>query len=105
MTVRKEQQVEETHEEEEEKGEQETGDVATVQWPSVLKNYRLLSKICRENNYDMFLVEHKTKGKEFAMKVFMKDLVVENDEIEIVKNELEVLRKIYHPFLSCLEEF
>lgn len=51
----------------------------------------------------VFLVEHSTTKKTYAMKVIRKDIILENEQMENIQLEKDILRQIDHPFLVNME--
>lgn len=51
----------------------------------------------------VYLVEHATTRKLYAMKCIRKDIILENEQMENIQLEKDILRQIDHPFLVNME--
>lgn len=51
----------------------------------------------------VFLVECTKNGKLYAMKRLNKDVVLEKNQVENIKNEKEILFQADHPFVNSME--
>ena len=51
----------------------------------------------------VFLVEHQSTHKLYAMKCIRKDIILENEQMENIQLEKDILRQIAHPFLVNME--
>lgn len=51
----------------------------------------------------VYLVEHSTTHKLYAMKCIRKDIILENEQMENIQLEKDILRQIDHPFLVNME--
>ena len=72
-------------------------------WNPSLDHFNLLATVGKGNFAKVVLAKTKTDKKVFALKVFKKDFMLENDEVRSSMTEMKVLRKatrVQHPFIS-----
>ena len=51
------------------------------------------------------LCKHKSQGRFFAIKVFKKNDLTNNKQIEHIVNEIKILTFIKHPFIVRIKKF
>ena len=68
-----------------------------------LEDFELRKLIGKGTFGKVFLVEHKTTGKLYAMKCIRKDIIIENEQMENIQLEKDILYTIDHPFLVNME--
>jgi len=71
--------------------------------PATLEDFKIVKMIGKGTFGKVFLVEHKTTKKLFAMKCIRKDIILENEQMENIQLEKDILRQIDHPFLVNME--
>jgi len=68
-----------------------------------LQDFQIKKMIGKGTFGKVFLVEHVSTHRLFAMKVIRKDIVIENEQMENIQLEKDILRSIDHPFLVNME--
>ena len=68
-----------------------------------LEDFEIRKMVGKGTFGKVFLVEHATTKKLYAMKVIRKDIILENEQMENIQLEKDILRQIDHPFLVNME--
>ena len=68
-----------------------------------LQDFQIRKMIGKGTFGKVFLVEHVTTKKLYAMKCIRKDIILENEQMENIQLEKDILRSIDHPFLVNME--
>lgn len=68
-----------------------------------ISDFSIKRKLGKGSFGQVYLVEHKTSGKEYAMKILIKDKMKENDLVENSKVERIILSKLSFPFIVDLK--
>jgi len=69
----------------------------------VLQDFIIKSVIGRGSFGKVFLVQHKSDGKVYAMKSLRKDVILDFDQVESTLLEKKILLEADHPFLVGME--
>ena len=51
----------------------------------------------------VYMVQHKTSGKTYAMKSIRKDVVIDSEQLENLRLEKHIMLCVEHPFLISME--
>ena len=68
-----------------------------------LQDFVIQSVIGRGSFGKVFLVQHKSDGKVYAMKSLRKDVILDYDQVESTLLEKKILLEADHPFLVGME--
>lgn len=68
-----------------------------------LKDFNIKKVLDKGSFGKVFLVECTKNGKLYAMKRLNKDVVLEKNQVENIKNEKEILFEADHPFVNSME--
>jgi len=71
--------------------------------PAALEDFQIRKMIGKGTFGKVFLVEHASTHKLYAMKCIRKDIILENEQMENIQLEKDILRQIDHPFLVNME--
>lgn len=68
-----------------------------------LNDFEIKSVIGRGSFGKVFLVQHRTNQKVYAMKSLRKDVIIDYDQVESTLLEKKILLEADHPFLVGME--
>ena len=71
--------------------------------PAKLQDFIIRKMIGKGTFGKVFLVEHNSSGKLYAMKCIRKDKILEHDQMENIQLEKNILFTVDHPFLVNME--
>lgn len=68
-----------------------------------LQDFIIMKMVGKGTFGKVFLVQHMTTKKLYAMKCIRKDIVIDNEQFENIKLEKDILYTIEHPFIVNMD--
>lgn len=73
--------------------------------PFITHGYRFHTFIGNGSCGSVVQATHLSSNQEFAAKIFKSDVIVSNNEINVIKSEIESLKQLYHPNIIKLYSY